>query len=325
MRRIIRSALTALLGTALSVTTATAIAQDYPKRTVRIVVPYPAGGYTDVLARMLAAGMQSRFGQSFIVDNKPGAATSIAAEFVAASPPDGLTLLMTTVTTLAMNPLTIKDLRYRVDQFVPVALVARQPFMLVASHQFAPGTPQELIAYAKANPGKINWATQGLAGSSQLVGELLKSLTGIDMTAIHYKGSSPANIDLIGGRVDVHFDGVGTSIHNVENKRVKAIAVTSDKRMAIAPDIPTFVESGVPGMVAYSWYGIVAPAGTPPAIVDRLNREIVEWAHEKEVGERMVKDGSEVNRMSPVQFGQMIADETEMWRKVITPLNLKLE
>ncbi len=325
MRRIIRSALTALLGTALSVSAATAIAQDYPKRPVRIVVPYPAGGYTDVLARMLAAGMQSRFGQSFIVDNKPGAATSIAAEFVAASAPDGLTLLMTTVTTLAMNPLTIKDLRYRVDQFVPVALVARQPFMLVASHQFAPNTPQELIAYAKANPGKINWATQGLAGSSQLVGELLKSLTGIDMTAIHYKGSSPANIDLIGGRVDVHFDGVGTSIHNVENKRVKAIAVTSDKRMAIAPDIPTFVESGIPGMVAYSWYGIVAPAGTPPAIVERLNREIVEWAHEKEVGERMVKDGSEVNRMSPVQFGQMIADETEMWRKVITPLNLKLE
>ena len=325
MRRIIRSGLTALLGAALSAATGAAIAQDYPKRPVRIVVPYPAGGYTDVLARMLAAGMQARFGQSFIVDNKPGAATSIAAEFVASSAPDGLTLLMTTVTTLAMNPLTIKDLRYRVDQFTPVALVARQPFMLVASHQFPPGTPQELIAYAKANPGKINWATQGLGGSSQLVGELLKSLTGIDMTAIHYKGSSPANIDIIGGRVDVHFDGIGTSIHNVENKRVKAIAVTSEKRMAIAPDVPTFVESGVPGMVAYSWYGIVAPAGTPQAIVDRLNREIVEWAHEKEVGERMVKDGSEVNRMSPAQFGRMIADETEMWRKVITPLNLKLQ
>ena len=325
MRRIIRLGLMALLGTAMSVPFGAAIAQDYPKRPVRIVVPYPAGGYTDVLARMLAAGMQARFGQSFIVDNKPGAATSIAAEFVAGSPPDGLTLLMTTVTTLAMNPLTIKDLRYRVDQFMPVALVARQPFMLVASHQFAPSNPQELITYAKANPGKINWATQGLAGSSQLVGELLKSLTAIDMTAIHYKGSSPANIDIIGGRVDIHFDGIGTSIHNVDNKRVKAIAVTSDKRMAIAPNVPTFVESGVPGMVAYSWYGIVAPAGTPQAIVDRLNKEIVEWAHEKEVGERLVKDGSQSNRMSPAQFGQMIAQETEMWRKVIQPLNLKLE
>jgi tripartite-type tricarboxylate transporter receptor subunit TctC len=315
----------ALLGATLSIPFGAALAQDYPKRPVRIVVPYPAGGYTDILARMLAAGLQARFGQSFIVDNKPGAATAIAAEFVASSPPDGLTLLMTTVTTLAMNPLTIKDLRYRVDQFTPVALVARQPFMLVASHQFPPNDPKELIAYAKANPGKINWATQGLGGSSQLVGELFKSLTGTDLTAVHYKGSAPANIDIIGGRVDIHFDGIGTSVHNVENKRVKAIAVTSEKRMAIAPDVPTFVEAGIAGMVAYSWYGIVAPTGTPQAIVDRLNKEIVEWAHQPEVGARLVKDGSESNRLSPAQFGQMIARETEMWRKVIEPLNLKME
>ncbi len=302
-----------------------AIAQTYPSRAVKIVVPYPPGGYTDVLARMLAAGLQARLGQPFVVDNKPGAATAIAAEHVAASAPDGHTLLMTTVTTLAMNPLTIKDLRYRVDQFVPIALVARQPFMLVASKQFAPGTPQELIAYAKANPGKINWATQGLAGSSQLVGELFKSLTGIDIVAIHYKGSAPANIDLIGGRVDIHFDGVGTSLRNVENDRVKAIAITAEKRLAVAPGIPTFVESGVPGMVAYSWYGIVAPAATPTSVVDQLNKEIVAWSHGSEIGARMVKDGSEVSDMSPKQFGQMIADEAALWRKVIEPLNLKLE
>jgi tripartite-type tricarboxylate transporter receptor subunit TctC len=288
-------------------------------------VPYPAGGYTDVLARRLAAGLQARIGQPFIVDNKPGAATAIAAEYVVGSPPDGQTLLMTTVTTLALNPLTIKDLRYRADQLVPVALVARQPFMLVASLTFPPNNPQELVAYAKANPGKINWATQGLAGSSQLVGELLKSLAGIDMVAIHYKGSAPANIDIMGGRVDVHFDGVGTSIPNVANKKVKAIAVTSTSRMSVAPDIPTFVEAGLPGMVAYSWYGIVAPAGTPRAIVDKLNQEIIGWAHEKSVQEQMTRDGSEVNSMTPAQFGKMIADETEMWRKIIAPLNLKME
>ena len=325
MQRIARWGLTALAGTALAAAFGAAAAQDYPKGPVRIVVPYPAGGYTDLLARHLAAGLQMKLGQPFIVDNKPGAATAIAAEYVVASPPDGQTLLMTTVTTLALNPLTIKDLRYRADQFVPVALVARQPFMLVASQTFPPNNPKELIAYAKANPGKINWATQGQAGSSQLVGELLKSLAGIDMTAIHYKGSAPANIDIMGGRVDVHFDGVGTSLPNVAGKRVKAIAVTSDTRMAVAPDIPTFVEFGLPKMVAYSWYGIVAPPGTPQAIVDKLNKEIIAWAHEKSVQEQMVKDGSETNSMTPAQFGKMIADETEMWRKIIAPMNLKME
>ncbi|MEJ7667716.1 MAG: tripartite tricarboxylate transporter substrate binding protein [Casimicrobiaceae bacterium] len=292
---------------------------------MRIVVPYPAGGYTDILARQLAQGLHARFGQTFIIENKPGAATAIAAEFVAAAPPDGQTLLMTTVTTLALNPLTMKDLRYRADQFVPVALVARQPFMLVASSQFPPNNPKELVAYAKANPGKVNWATQGQAGSSQLVGELLKSLAGIDIFAIHYKGSAPANVDIMAGRVDIHFDGVGTSLPNVANKRVKAIAVTSDKRMPVAPDIPTFAEYGLPGMVAYSWYGIVAPAGTPPAIVNKLNSEIVAWAREKDVAARLVQDGSESNSMTPAQFGQMMAEEREMWRKIIEPLNLKME
>jgi tripartite-type tricarboxylate transporter receptor subunit TctC len=325
MKRIVRWGLLAVVGSALAAPFGAAVAQEYPKGPVRIVVPYPAGGYTDLLARMLAAGLQQRLGQPFIVDNKPGAATAIAAEYVVASPPDGQTLLMTTVTTLALNPLTIKDLRYRADQFVPVALVARQPFMLVSSLTFPPNNPKELIAYAKANPGKINWATQGLAGSSQLVGELLKSLAGIDITAIHYKGSAPANLDIMGGRVDIHFDGIGTSLPNVANKKVKAIAVTSDARMAVAPDVPTFVEAGLPGMVAYSWYGIMAPAGTPQAIVDKLNREIIQWAHEKPITEQLARDGSEINSMSPAQFGKMIADETEMWRKIIAPMNLKME
>lgn len=325
MRRIIRCGLSALVAGVIALSSGAASTQDYPKGPVRIVVPYPAGGYTDILARQLAQGLQMRLGQPFIVDNKPGNATAIAAEFVAAAPADGQTLLMTTVTTLALNPLTMKDLRYRANQFVPVALVARQPFMLVASLQFPPNNPKELIDYAKANPGKVNWATQGLAGSSQLVGELLKSLAHIDIYAIHYKGSAPANVDIMGGRVDIHFDGVGTSLPNVAAKKVKAIAVTSDKRMPVAPDIPTFVEYGLPGMVAYSWYGIVAPAGTPAAVVSKLNSEIVAWAHEKDVGERLVKDGSESNSMTPAQFGQMMAEEREMWRKIIEPMNLKME
>ena len=300
-------------------------AQDYPKGPVRIIVPYPAGGYTDILARMVGAGLQQRFGQAFIVDNKPGAATAIAAEQVANAAPDGQTLMMVTVTTMAMNPLTMKDLRYKPEQLAPVALVARQPFMLVASLQFGPNNVKELITHAKANPGKVNWATQGVAGSSHLVGELLKALAGIDLFAVHYKGSTPANIDIMAGRADLHFDGVGTSLANVASRRVKAIAITSEKRMAANPEIPTFVEAGLTKMVAYSWYGIVAPAGTPPAIIQKLNEEINRYTQQKETAERMARDGSEVGNMTPGQFTKMIADEAEMWRQVLLPLNIKFD
>lgn len=300
-------------------------AQDYPRGPVKIIVPYPAGGYTDILGRMVSAGLQQRMGQAFIVENKPGAATALAAEQVANAPPDGHTLMMVTVTTMAMNPLTMKDLRYKPEQLAPVAMVARQPFMLAASLQFPPNNVRELIAYAKANPGKINWATQGVAGSSHLVGELLKSLAGIDLYAVHYKGSTPANIDLMAGRADLHFDGVGTSLGNVAAKRVKAIAITSEKRLAANPEIPTFFESGLPKMVAYSWYGIVAPAATPVAVVNRLNEEINRYTQLKDTAERMARDGSEAGNMTPAQFAKMIAEEAEMWRQVLLPLNIKLE
>lgn len=300
-------------------------AQDYPKGPVRLVVPYPAGGVTDIYARLVGAGLQQRLGQPFVVENMPGAATALAAERVAKSAPDGQTLMIVTVTTMAMNPLTIKDLRYRAEQLAPVALVARQPFVLVASQQFAPSTVQELIAHAKANPGKVNWATQGLAGSSHLVGELFKALAKVDLFAVHYKGSTPANIDIMAGRADLHFDGSGTALPNISGKRVKAIAQTAEKRMTAAPGIPTFVESGLPDMVAYSWYGIVTPAGTPQPVINKLNTETNAFLKTKEVVERMVRDGSEIGDMTPAQFGKMIADETELWRKVLTPLNLKLD
>ncbi|MBL8380379.1 MAG: tripartite tricarboxylate transporter substrate binding protein [Burkholderiales bacterium] len=301
------------------------LAQDYPRGPVKIIVPYPAGGYTDILGRMVGLGLQQRLGQPFVVENRPGAATALAAEIVANSPPDGHTLMMVTVTTMAMNPLTMKDLRYRPEQLAPVAMVARQPFMLVASLQFPPSSVRELIAHAKANPGKVNWATQGVAGSSHLVGELFKSLAGIDIFAVHYKGSAPANVDIMAGRADLHFDGVGTSLANVAAKRVKAVAITSERRMAANPDIPTFVEAGLADMVAYSWYGVVTPRGTPAPVIQRLNEEINRHTQGKETAERMARDGSEVGNMTPAQFGRMIADEAEMWKRVLLPLNIKLE
>jgi tripartite-type tricarboxylate transporter receptor subunit TctC len=299
-------------------------AQDYPKGPVRLIVPYPAGGVTDIYARLVGAGLQQRLGQPFVVENMPGAATALAAERVAKSAPDGQTLMIVTVTTMAMNPLTIKDLRYRPEQLAPVALILRQPFVLVASHQFKPNTVQELIAYAKANPGKVNWATQGLAGSSHLVGELFKSLAGVDLFAVHYKGSTPANVDIMAGRADLHFDGSGTALPNIAAKRVKAIAHTAEKRIAAAPDLPTFVET-LPGMVAYSWYGVVTPAGTPQPVIARLNAEVNAFVKRPEIVERMNRDGSEPGNMTPAQFGAMIAEETALWRKVLAPLNLKLD
>lgn len=299
-------------------------AQDYPKGPVRLIVPYPAGGVTDIYARLVGAGLQQRLGQPFVVENMPGAATALAAERVAKSTPDGQTLMIVTVTTMAMNPLTIKDLRYRPEQLAPVALILRQPFVLVASQQFKPNTVQELIAYAKANPGKVNWATQGLAGSSHLVGELFKSLAGVDLFAVHYKGSTPANVDIMAGRADLHFDGSGTALPNIAAKRVKAIAHTAEKRIAAAPDLPTFVET-LPGMVAYSWYGVVTPAGTPQPVIARLNAEVNAFVKTPEIVERMNRDGSEPGNMTPAQFGAMIAEETALWRKVLTPLNLKLD
>ena len=175
---------------------------------------------------------------------------------------------------LSMNPLTLKDMRYKPSDLAPVALTLRQPFVLVASLQFPPNNVKELIAYAKANPGKINWATQGIAGSSHLVGELLQGLAGIQLFAVHYKGSAPANADLFAGRADLHFDGSGTSLANINSKRVKAIAHTGDKRVVGAPDVPTFSESGLPGMQVWSWYGMATTAGTPRPIIQKLNAEM---------------------------------------------------
>ena len=316
---------TTLLAVLTALFSSAALAQDYPKGPVRLIIPYPAGGTTDIYGRVLGAGLQQRFGQAFVVENMPGAATALAAERVARSAPDGQTLLMITVTTLAMNPLTVKDLRYKASDFAPVGMVLRQPFVLVASHQFPPNNVKELLAYAKANPGKINWATQGMAGSSHLLGELFQSLADIKLFAVHYKGSTPANTDLFAGRADLHFDGSGTSLPNLAARRVKAIAHTGDKRLAGAPDVPTFLESGMPGMVVWSWYGIVTPAGTPQPVIARLNTEINAFMKTAEVQERMARDGSEGSDMTPAQFGKMIADETELWRKVLAPLNLKLD
>jgi len=299
-------------------------AQDYPRKSVRIVVPYAAGGYTDVIARQVGNGLQSALGQPFIIDNRPGAATAMGAEHVAAAPPDGYTLMMTsTGTTFSLTPLATPNLRYRYDQFAPVALVVRQPLMLVASPQFPSSNVKELVAYGKASPGKINWATQGLGGTSHLVGELFRALAGVDMLAIHYKGSAPANVDLMAGRADLHFDGIGTAIPNVTSKKLKGIAVTSEKRMAVVPDIPTFVEAGLDKMVAYSTYGILAPSGTPAAIINKLNEQINRWTKDNTV--QLGRAGGEVNAMTPEQFGKMMIDDMELWRKVIAPLNLKFE
>lgn len=315
-----------LLGAAALFTfAAVAAAQSYPSRPIRMILPNPPGGANDIVGRIVAQQLASLLGQQIVVDNRGGAGGAIAAEIAANAVPDGHTLLAATFATHTTIPHLQKKIGYDpLNGFAPIARFAVQYSMLSAHPAFPPRSVKELIAYAKANPGKVNWATQGLAGSSHLVGELFKSLAGVDLFAVHYKGSTPANVDIMAGRADLHFDGSGTALPNIAAKRVKAIAHTAEKRIAAAPDLPTFVET-LPGMVAYSWYGVVTPAGTPQPVIARLNAEVNAFVKTPEIVERMNRDGSEPGSMTPAQFGAMIAEETALWRKVLTPLNLKLD
>ena len=301
-------------------------AQSYPTKPIRMIVPFPAGGPADIFGRGLAQGLGDQLGQPVIVENVGGVGGVLGVDRALKSNPDGYTLGFNSGSTLSIAPFSFAKLPYDVKKDVGlITLVVRVPEVLAVHPSLPVNSLAELIAYAKANPGKVNWATQGVAGSSHLVGELFKSLAGVDLFAVHYKGSTPANVDIIAGRADVHFDGSSTSLANIQGKRVKAIAHTGEKRLDSAPELPSFAESGLPGMVVYSWYGIVTPAGTPQSVIGRLNTEMNAFVKTKDVMERMHRDGSEIGEMTPAQFGKMIADETELWRKVLAPLNLKLD
>jgi tripartite-type tricarboxylate transporter receptor subunit TctC len=303
-----------------------ASAQNYPTKPIRVVVPFPAGGTTDVLARAAAQKLTETLGQAAVVDNRPGAGGNIGAELVAKSPPDGYTLLMGTVGTHAINPSLYPKMPYdHVRDFAPIILVAGVPNVLVINPALPVNSVQELIAYAKANPGKLNFASSGNGTSIHLSGELFKTMTGLQIAHIPYKGSAPALQDLVGGQVQLMFDNLPSSLALIKAGRLKALAVTSRERAAALPDVPTMAEAGLPGFEASSWFGLLAPAGTPQPIIARLNGDVAKWLASPEAKDKLLAQGAIAAGGTPEDFARQIAAETAKWQKVVKDSGAKID
>jgi tripartite-type tricarboxylate transporter receptor subunit TctC len=301
-------------------------AQTYPAKPVRLVVPFPAGGTTDILARAAAQRLSETLGQQVIVDNRPGAGGNIGSELVARAAPDGYTLLMGTVGTHAINVSLYPKLPYDpVKDFTPIVLVAGVPNVLVVNPSLPAQSVAELIAYAKANPGKLNFASSGSGTSIHLSGELFKVLTGVQMTHVPYKGSAPALTDLVGGQVQLMFDNLPSSLAFIKAGKLRALAVTSKTRAAALPEVPTMVEAGVPDFEASSWFGMLAPAGTPRDIVVRINAEVAKWLATPEAREKLAGQGAIAAGGSSEDFARHIASETAKWAKVVKASGAKVE
>jgi tripartite-type tricarboxylate transporter receptor subunit TctC len=303
-----------------------ASAQGYPNRPIRLVVPFPAAGTTDILARAVAQKLTEALGQAVVVDNRPGAAGNIGSDLVAKSAPDGYTLLMGTVGTHAINPSLYSNMPYdHVKDFVPVVLVAGVPNVLVVNPELPVNSVADLIKLAKAKPGTINFASSGSGTSIHLSGELFKTMAGVDMMHVPYKGSSPALTDLIGGQVQIMFDNLPSSLAQIKAGKLRAVAVTSLKRAPALPDVPTISESGLPGFEASSWFGVLAPAGTPAPIVARINGEVNKWLQSADARERLLGQGAEAAGGTPEQFASYIRVETEKWAKVVKASGAKVD
>ena len=297
----------------------------WPDKPLRIVVPYAAGGFTDILARMLASGMAEKLGQPVIVDNKPGASTMLGAELVARSPADGHTLLMATTSTLSTNPLLFRKMPFKPGDFRPVALTGLTPFVLVAHPSVAAHDAAELVSYARVHPGKLNFAMLGSGSSTHLMDEMFRRTTGVEIPDVPYKGAGPATNDLLAGHVQLNFDAVATAIPRIQSGKLKALGISSETRSPLLPSLPTFKESGIPEMVAYSWYGLMAPAGTSSTVVDRLNTLVNELLNSAEIKDRLVANGATAPQLSATQFGALIDDHTRRWERIVKPMNLQLD
>lgn len=302
-----------------------ASAAEFPERSVRIVVGFSAGGTTDVAARIIAKELSDDLGQSFVVENKPGAGSNIGAESVARAKPDGYTLYMVAVTS-AINQTLYKNLSFDiVKDFSPVALVIKVPNILVVNPSLPVKSVQELVAYLKANPGKVSFASSGSGTSIHMAGELFKLRTGADIVHIPYKGSAPAITDLIGNQVQLMFDNMPSAWPHVQAGKLRALAVTTAERSATAPDLPTMVESGFEKFDVSSWFGLIAPAGTPPEIVSKLNASVLKALAKPEVQQKFRDLGAITARTTPQEFGDFIKSEVETWATVVKASGAKVE
>jgi tripartite-type tricarboxylate transporter receptor subunit TctC len=311
---------------AMSCAIATAQSPSYPVKPIRLIVPYPPGGPTDLIGRAVNESLAKRLGQPVIVDNRGGAASVIGAEITARAPADGYTLLVATVTTLAVNPALNSRLPYDPERdFAPVSMLGSTPYLLAVHPQLPARSVPQLIAYAKASPGKLSFGSAGSGSSAHLAGELLKHMAAIDIVHIPYKGSGPAIVDLIAGQIALMFSGISVLKPHVDGGRLRPLAVSTIKRSMSAPDIPTLDESGVKGYQTKSWNALVAPRGMPATIIQRLNRELHAVLNTPAVADRIKQQGIEPEPGTPEELAGYVREEILRFRNLITAVGLKLE
>jgi tripartite-type tricarboxylate transporter receptor subunit TctC len=310
----------------LAVFAAAAGAQTYPNKPIRIIVPFTAGGTSDILARALGPHLTAAWGQPVIVENRTGANGNVGADFVAKSAPDGYTMLLSDVGALAINPSVYASMPFDpVKDFAPIVMVSYSPHVLAVHPSVPVNSVQELIAYAKANPGKMNFANSGTGGAPHLAGVEFAARTGVQWAYIPYKGGSAAVIDVIAGNANVLFNGMLATYPSVKGGRLKGLAVSSAQRVPTAPELPTVAESGLPGFVTGSYQGLLAAAGTPRDIVAKLNAEFTRILNTAEMKEMLAKQGTEVRAGTPEALGTFIAEEKARWAKVVQEAGIKAE
>ena len=316
--------LAVLLAALLGALAVPAQAADYPARPVKFVVPYPPAGTTDVLARIVAQWLTEKMGQTFIVENKPGAGNNLGVDYVVNSPADGYTMLLVNPAN-GINATLYKNLTFNfIRDIAPVAGLVRTPNVMEVTPSLPVKSVAEFIAYCKAHPGKLNMASSGSGTSVHLSGELFKSMTGCDMLHVPYKGAGPALMDLIGGQVQVIFDNLPSSVGHIKSGRLRALAVTSQEREPSMPGLPTIGET-VPGYEATAWFGVGMPKNTPKDIIDKVNAEVNRALADPKFRDRMAELGGKPIAGTPEDFGKIIAAETTKWEKVVTSSGAKVE
>ena len=304
---------------------APAQAQEYPSRPVKVIVPFSPGGAVDGPMRVIAQELGKRMGQQVVVENKPGAGATIGSEIVARAAPDGYTLLLASQTNAISASLYNKLAYDPIDDFAPISLIGEEPGVLVVNPALPVKTFQEFIAYVKERPGQVDYASSGNGSGQHLFAALLASSTGLKMNHIPYKGSGQATTDLLGGQVMVSIPGTAGMVGHIKAGKLRALAVTGAKRSPQLPDVPTVMESGVPGFEAYVWMGLLAPKGTPPAIIDRLHRELAAVLATTEVKTYMATAGIEIVGSTPAEFGRFFRAEKDLWAKVVRETGAKID
>ena len=297
---------------------------QYPVKAVRVTVPFPAGGSNDVLCRILGEKLSAKWGQPVVIENRAGAGGNVGADAVFRAEPDGYTLLCSPPGPLSINHNLYASLSYDPAKFVPITVLALVPNVITARYDLPVSSVKELIAYAKANPGKVHYASQGNGSTSHLSASMLQTMAGLDLVHVPYKGEGPALIDIVAGRVDIFIGNLAAALKFHRSKRAKILAVASARRSPVLPDVPTAEEAGLPGFLTSAWFGLVAPPGTPAALVSHINADAVEALGLADVRARFLEQGAEPVANTPAEMAAFVHEEMARWRKVIKSANVTL-